>query len=129
MNSEVLKKVELWKTHVTEKELADIEKMSDEEKEGVETFLRKIYKDEYDTLSDRVKEDLIKNTLTNLSSAVAEETLIDNINNAIFYPDTKAIAQLVLHEVPNIPIEEISYEELLKIPSNRGTGKLGSTNK
>jgi phosphoglucomutase len=33
MNAEVLKKVELWKTHVTEKELADIEKMSEKELE------------------------------------------------------------------------------------------------
>ena len=48
---------------------------------------------------------------------------------AIIYPYDKAIAQAILHEVPKVNIEEISYEELLKVPSERGTGKLGSSGK
>lgn len=46
----------------------------------------------------------------------------------IIYPYEKAIAQLILHEVPVMKTKEIPYEDLLKIPSKRGTGKLGSSN-
>lgn len=49
--------------------------------------------------------------------------------NAIIYPYEKAIAQLVVHEVPVMDVKEITYEELLKIPSKRGTGALGSSGK
>lgn len=48
-------------------------------------------------------------------------------HNLVYYPYEKAIAQLVLHEVPVMDIKEVSYEELLAIPSKRGTGKLGSS--
>lgn len=47
----------------------------------------------------------------------------------IIYPYKKAIAQAILLEVPKVEIEEISYEELKKIPSQRGDGRLGSTGK
>lgn len=47
----------------------------------------------------------------------------------IIYPYSKAIAQLIVHEVPVMNQYEISYEELLEIPSNRGTGALGSSGK
>lgn len=47
----------------------------------------------------------------------------------IVYPYEKAIAQAVIHEVPMMEVEEISYEELKIIPSERGSGKLGSTGK
>lgn len=50
-------------------------------------------------------------------------------NNFIIYPYKKAICQAVLLPVPKTEIEEISYEELSKIPSLRGTGKLGSSGK
>lgn len=50
-------------------------------------------------------------------------------HGCIYYPYEKAIAQLVLHEVPKMRITEISYEDLLKIPSCRGEGKLGSSGK
>jgi len=46
-----------------------------------------------------------------------------------FYPYTKAIAQAVLLPVPKTNIEEVSYEELLEIESERGLGMLGSSNK
>lgn len=49
--------------------------------------------------------------------------------NCICYPAEKAIAQLVLHEVPQLESEEISYEELKAIPSERGNGALGSSGK
>ena len=48
-------------------------------------------------------------------------------NNIVYYPYEKAIAQLVLHEVPVMDIKEVSYDELFAIPSKRGTGKLGSS--
>lgn len=53
----------------------------------------------------------------------------DEIHNIIFYPYSKAIAQLVVHEVPVMNVKEISYEELKTIPSKRGTGALGSSGK
>ena len=48
---------------------------------------------------------------------------------AIIYPYNKAIAQLIVHEVPQMNIEEISYDDLKNIPSKRGTGALGSSGK
>ena len=48
---------------------------------------------------------------------------------AILYPYNKAIAQALLIPVPKTNIEEISYEELQQIPSERGLGQLGSSNK
>ena len=49
--------------------------------------------------------------------------------NYIIYPYEKAIAQAILIPVPTTDIEEYTYEELLKIPSKRGTGALGSSGK
>lgn len=49
--------------------------------------------------------------------------------NAIIYPYSKAIAQMLVVPVPKVNIEEISYEDLQKIPSERGMGQLGSSNK
>ena len=45
------------------------------------------------------------------------------------YPYTKAIAQALVIPVPKIDIEEISYDELKAIKSERGIGKLGSSSK
>lgn len=50
-------------------------------------------------------------------------------DNWIAYPLTKAIAQLIVHVVPKMEVKEISYEELQAIPSERGSGALGSSNK
>lgn len=48
----------------------------------------------------------------------------------IVYPYEKAIFQAILHSTNNQVIpQEISYEELKDIPSERGTGRLGSSNK
>jgi len=55
-------------------------------------------------------------------------TVISNLDY-IVYPYEKAIAQVALEYVPNVIVKEITYEKLLEIPSERGMGKLGSTNK
>lgn len=49
--------------------------------------------------------------------------------NFILYPYEKAVAQAVLLESPNVPVREISYEELKNIQSQRSTGMLGSSGK
>lgn len=51
------------------------------------------------------------------------------VENAIIYSYDKAIAQAIVLPVPEIVSEEISYDELQKIPSERGMGQLGSSNK
>lgn len=48
---------------------------------------------------------------------------------ATVYPYEKAIAQLVLVNVPKAKVEELYYEELQAIPSQRGDGKLGESGK
>ena len=52
-----------------------------------------------------------------------------NEEDLLVYPQSKAIAQFVVHEVPRMQTCVISYEELMKIPSKRNTGGFGSTNK
>ena len=47
----------------------------------------------------------------------------------IVYPYEKAIAQLLLVQVPDVRVKEITYDDLKAIPSTRGEGKLGSSNK
>lgn len=47
----------------------------------------------------------------------------------IVYPMSKAVCQAALEIVPIVDEEEISYDDLLKIPSERGTGALGSSGK
>lgn len=63
-----------------------------------------------------IKEEALKNTeLTN--------------EDFIIYPYEKAICQALVVPVPTTDIEEYTYEELKAIPSKRGTGMLGSSNK
>jgi dUTP pyrophosphatase len=45
------------------------------------------------------------------------------------YPYSKAIAQALVVPVPRIVVEELSYDELKTIESERGMGALGSSNK
>ena len=45
------------------------------------------------------------------------------------YPYSKAICQALLLPVPKVKVEEISYEDLKNIKSNRGIGALGSSGK
>ena len=51
------------------------------------------------------------------------------VKNAIIYPYSKAIAQALVVPVPEVNVEELSYEELQGIKSERGMGSLGSSNK
>ena len=57
------------------------------------------------------------------------ETWDDGIHKLVKYPYSKAIAQFKLQEVPQIETQEISYDNLLNIKSERGFGKIGSSNK
>lgn len=47
----------------------------------------------------------------------------------IKYPYGKAIAQAVLCVIPRLKVEELEYEELLRISSDRGVGFLGASGK
>lgn len=119
---EALNELKKWQS-------VDINNMTEQDKIDMERFLKDQYPDTYDTLTDKEKEIVIRNVYQEIKSSSNDETLINNITNAIFYPETKAIAQLVLHKVDNLPVKEISYEELKQIPSKRGTGILGSSGK
>lgn len=46
-----------------------------------------------------------------------------------FYPYSKAIAQALVIPVPEVEVEELIYEDLQAIPSERGLGALGSSGK
>ena len=50
-------------------------------------------------------------------------------DNAIVYSYEKAIAQALVVPVPEVEVEEIPYTELQNIPSERGMGQLGSSQK
>ena len=119
---EALNELKKWQS-------VDINNLTEQDKIDVEKILRDQYPDTYDTLTDKEKEIVIRNVYQEIKSSSNDETLINNITNAIFYPETKAIAQLVLHKVDNLPVKEISYEKLKQIPSKRGTGILGSSGK
>lgn len=47
----------------------------------------------------------------------------------VIYPYEKAICQALVVPVPYVEVEEYTYEELKTIPSARGEGHLGSSNK
>jgi len=53
----------------------------------------------------------------------------EGFEDAIIYPYEKAICQCMMVEVPQLATEEISYDDLLKFKSERGTGRLGSSGK
>lgn len=67
---------------------------------------------------------LIKDILiTSMTNEVVEE------EDIIFYPYTKAISQGLLLPVPDVEVEELSYDELKNIASERGVGGWGSSSK
>lgn len=49
--------------------------------------------------------------------------------DAILYSYDKAIAQIIVHNVPAMNAQEITYEDLQLFDSDRNDGSLGSTNK
>lgn len=53
----------------------------------------------------------------------------DVMPESFVYPYSKAIVQALVSLVPKIYREEISYDDLKAIPSERGMGALGSSNK
>ena len=69
--------------------------------------------------------------ISKLNMEDMDSTTRELIENAyIVYPYTKALFQAVIHCVHNeFEREEISYESLSAIPSQRGDGKLGSSGK
>jgi dUTP pyrophosphatase len=62
-----------------------------------------------------------------------EEFEIDGVKynkeEVIIYPYTKAICQMVMQEIPVLDVQEISYEDLKTISSERGEGRFGSSKK
>ena len=58
-----------------------------------------------------------------------ESYYYDVMPPSFVYPYSKAIAQALIAPVPKTEVEEISYDELKAIESERGMGALGSSNK
>lgn len=58
-----------------------------------------------------------------------EQVNRDFQNDCVAYPITKAIAQVLLIPVPDYEGVEVSENEVLSYKSERGEGKLGSSNK
>ena len=52
-----------------------------------------------------------------------------NTSGYTIYPYEKAIAQVLVVPVPKVNIEELTYNELKEIESDRGMGALGSSGK
>lgn len=87
--------------------------------------LEKLYGEELENSKSTIMNDTDNDTLIYLED-------YDEYSNltCIIYPYSKAIAQLIVHEVHNeIITKEISYDELMSIPSKRKTSSLGSSGK
>jgi dUTP pyrophosphatase len=69
------------------------------------------------------------NNTSNKTIVITKNPDIKYEDDVIVYPASKAIAQLLLVPVPKAKVKEIPYEQLKAIPSQRGTGALGSTGK
>lgn len=68
--------------------------------------------------------------ISKLSEQETYDKYYDDIMPQSFvYPYSKAIAQALLIPVPTVNVEEITYEELQQISSERGLGALGSSGK
>lgn len=78
---------------------------------------------------DKLAEAVSKVVDGDIINALFGSILKDSIKDSIVYPYSKAIAQALVVPVPKAKVEEISYEELKAIKSDRGMGALGSSNK
>lgn len=108
----------------------DENNMTEEDRNSLKkALIKQIGEDVFNQFNEEAKNEALKELASLIKRPAASAEFEENLETAIFYPDTKAIAQLVLHEVPIVNIEEISYEELKEIPSERGNGKLGSSGK
>ena len=72
-----------------------------------------------------LKEEFDNDKLSEVCKGIREEYN----KQVIFYPYKKAIGQLLVVPVPKVEIKELTVEELQAIPSERGTGALGSSGK
>ena len=77
------------------------------------------------------KEDIIKKQISTFETTdrLLIKLLEDGLCNAIIYPYSKAIVQAIVAPVLKTNKQELTYDELKAIPSERGLGKLGSSNK
>lgn len=70
------------------------------------------------------------NNSNNIPILITKEvTQVVKEPHLIKYPYTKAIAQAVLCVIPKLDVEELDYDELLKITSDRGVSFLGASGK
>lgn len=76
-------------------------------------------------------EDIVKKQINAFdnASAILYKLIEDRVNNSIIYPYSKAIVQAIVTPVLETNDQELSYDDLKAIPSERGMGKLGSSNK
>lgn len=54
---------------------------------------------------------------------------VTTVANKIYYPMSKAVSQAVMVVSPKLESREVGMDEFKSIPSERGTGKLGSSGK
>lgn len=59
----------------------------------------------------------------------ADYIFMRNTSGYTIYPYEKAIAQALIIPVPKVNIEELTFDELKEIASDRGMGSLGSSGK
>lgn len=121
--AEAKAELEKWQS-IDENNITDSDKRS-----LTEALIKQIGEDTFNQFNEETKNEALKELVCLIKHPSASAEFEENLETAMFYPDTKAIAQLVLHEVPVVDIKEISYEELKAIPSERGNGKLGSSGK
>jgi dUTP pyrophosphatase len=74
-------------------------------------------------------EELIEARVLDKEDPVDWKLADDEVINSIVYPYSKAIAQALVVPVPKVKADEIPYDELKEIKSERGMGALGSSNK
>jgi dUTP pyrophosphatase len=83
-----------------------------------------------DTKTQYIKWCMSKESYANeVTENLMQEVYEDMANHLICYPYSKAIAQALIMPVPEVVVEELSYEELKEIKSERGLGALGSSGK
>ena len=70
-----------------------------------------------------------KKTIDELEDEFEIDGVVYKKDECLIYPYTKAICQIVLQIVPKLDEKEISYEDLLKIETERSVGGFGSSGK
>jgi dUTP pyrophosphatase len=100
--------------------------------------------DKYVVITNQSQEEIDKSNYFDLNDKMFKKSVcIDNYleeklkrpldvifkEDCIIKPLNKAITQFVMLPVPKMNVKEITYEELKNIKSERGLGKLGSSNK